>query len=80
MPHAVSFFQCETPHLTEERLKELFLIALGEYLSDRNAAIDQLRCAQRTLTDTDFIDADIQTLEEELTGVVILYEEQKRDD
>lgn len=61
--------KCETPHLTEERLKELFLAALGEYLSDRNAAIDQLRCAQRTLTDTDFIDADIQALEEELTGV-----------
>lgn len=61
--------KCETPHLTEERLKELFLAALGAYLSDRNAAIDQLRCAQRTLTDTDFIDADIQALEEELTGV-----------
>ena len=61
--------KCETPHLTEEQLKELFLAALGEYLSDRDAAIDQLRCAQRTLTDTDFIDADIQALEEELTGV-----------
>lgn len=61
--------KCETPHLTEERLKELFLAALGEYLSDRDTAIDRLRCAQRTLTDTDFIDADIQALEEELTGV-----------
>lgn len=61
--------KCETPHLTEERLKELFLAALGAYLSDRNAAINRLRCAQRTLTDTDFIDADIQALEEELTGV-----------
>lgn len=30
--------KCETPHLTEERLKELFLAALGEYLSDRDAA------------------------------------------
>lgn len=61
--------KCETPHLTEERLKELYLAALGEYLSDRDAAIDQLRYAQRMLTDTDFIDADIQTLEEELTGI-----------
>ena len=59
----------ETPHLTEEQLKELFLAALGEYLSDRDAAIDRLRCAQRTLTDTNFIDADIQALEEELTAV-----------
>lgn len=61
--------KCETPHLTEEQLKELFLAALGEYLSDRDAAIDRLRCAQRTLTDTDFIDADIQALEEDLTTI-----------
>ena len=61
--------KCETPHLTEERLKELYLAALGEYLSDRDAAIDQLRYAQRMLTDTDFIDADIQALEEELTNI-----------
>ena len=61
--------KCETPHLTEERLKELYLAALGEYLSDRDAAIDRLRYAQRMLTDTDFIDADIQALEEELTTI-----------
>ena len=61
--------KCETPHLTEERLKELYLEALGEYLSDRKTAIDQLRYAQRMLTDTDFIDADIQALEEELTTI-----------
>ena len=45
------------------------MVALGEYLSDRDAAIDQLRYAQRMLTDTDFIDADIQALEEELTTI-----------
>ena len=61
--------KCETPHLTEERLKELYLAALGEYLSDWDAAIDQLRYAQRMLTDTDFIVADIQALEEELTTI-----------
>ena len=59
--------KCETPHLTEERLKELYLAALGEYLSDRDAAIDQLRYARRMLTD--FIDEDIQALEEELTTI-----------
>ena len=61
--------KCETSHLTEERMKELYLEAFGEYLSDRDAAIDQLRYAQRMLTDTDFIDADIQALEEELTTI-----------
>lgn len=33
------------------------------------AAIDRLRCAQRMLTNTDFIDADIQALEEDLTTI-----------
>lgn len=47
----------------------LFLKALSEYLSDRDAAIDRLRYAQRTLTDTDFIDADIQALEQTLDAV-----------
>ena len=64
--------KCETPHLTEERLKELYLVALGEYLSDRNAAIDRLRYAQKVLTDTDFIDADIANLEEELSAVAAM--------
>ncbi len=61
--------KCETPHLTEDRLKELFLEALGEYLSDRDGAIEQLRYAQRMLTGTDFIDADILALEDELTTI-----------
>lgn len=64
--------KCETPHLTEERLKELFLMALGEYLSDRDGAIDRLRYAQKVLTDTDFIDADIANLEEELSAVAAM--------
>ena len=61
--------KCETPHLTEERLKELFLSALGAYLSDRETVIVRLRDTQRVLTDTDFIDEDIRSLEEELTAV-----------
>lgn len=61
--------KCETPHLTEERLKELFLSALGAYLSDREIVIARLRDTQRVLTDTDFIDEDIRPLEEELTAV-----------
>ena len=61
--------KCETPHLTEERLKELFLSALGAYLSDRDTVITRLCDTQRVLTDTNFIDEVIRTLEEELTAV-----------
>lgn len=61
--------KCETPHPTEERLKELFLSALGAYLSDRETVIVRLRDTQRVLTDTDFIDEDIRSLEENLTTI-----------
>ena len=61
--------KCGTPHLTEERLKELFLSALGAYLSDRETVIVRLRDTQRVLTDTDFIDEDIRSLEEDLTTI-----------
>ena len=64
--------KCETPHLTEGRLKELFLTVLGEYLSDRDGAIERLRYAKKVLTDTDFIDADIANLEEELNAVAAM--------
>ena len=50
-------------------MRELFLSALGAYLSDRETVIARLRDTQRVLTDTDFIDEDIRTLEEELTAV-----------
>lgn len=39
------------------------------HLSDRETVIVRLRDTQRVLTDTDFIDEDIRTLEEELTAV-----------
>lgn len=50
-------------------MKELFLSALGAYLSDREIVIARLRDTQRMLMDTDFIDEDIRSLEEELTAV-----------
>ena len=45
---------------------------MGEYLSDRDGAINRLRYAQKVLTDTDFIDADIANLEEELSAVAAM--------
>ena len=39
---------------------------MSEYISDREGAISDLQYAQRSLTDTDFIDEDIRGLEQEL--------------
>ena len=57
---------CETPHLYEEQIQRLFVAAMSEYLSDREGTISDLQYAQRALTDTDFIDEDIRTLERDL--------------
>ena len=57
---------CTTPHLYEDQLKDLFVVAMSEYISDRESAISDLQYAQRSLTDTDFIDEDIRGLEQDL--------------
>ena len=58
--------KCGTPHLYEEQLQRLFIDALSEYISDREGAISDLQFAQRSLTNTDFIDEEIRGLEQEL--------------
>lgn len=58
--------KCQTPHLYEERLKELFIAAMSEYYTDREETISKLQFAQRSLTNTDFIDEDIRCAEQEL--------------
>lgn len=58
--------KCKTPHLYKEQLEALFVASMSEYLSDHESAIADLQYAQRSLTDTDFIDEDIRALEHEL--------------
>ncbi|MDD4295633.1 MAG: zinc ribbon domain-containing protein [Ruminiclostridium sp.] len=56
----------ETPHLYEKLLKTFFVAAMSEYLSGYEDAIADLQYAQRSLTDTDFIDEDMRALGHEL--------------
>jgi len=58
--------KCETPHLYEDQLRDLFLAAMNDYLSDHEDAIAELQHTQRSLTDTDFIDEDVRSLEHDL--------------
>ena len=43
-----------------EQLEQKFLEMFAIYFADRKATIDTLRYVQKTLTDTDFIDDDIE--------------------
>ena len=58
--------KCTTPHVDEEILKERFLQAVSEYMADPEERIEGLRSVHRTLSCTDFIDADIEEKEAEL--------------
>ncbi len=58
--------KCKTPHLTEDEIKEMFLLALSKYLSNREAVIRELQYVQKSMTSTDFLDEDIRTAEKEL--------------
>ena len=49
-----------------EQLEQKFLEMFAIYFADRKATIDTLRYVQKTLTDTDFIDDDIEACEREM--------------
>ena len=52
--------------MNEEILKDRFLEALSEYMADPEERIEGLRYVKNAMTDTDFIDADIEAKEAEL--------------
>jgi DNA invertase Pin-like site-specific DNA recombinase len=58
--------KCETPHLYETQIQELFLAAFSEYMANRDSVIADLQRTKKTLTDTDFIDEDIAAEEREM--------------
>jgi len=58
--------KCATPHLYEQTIRDLFVLVISEYLRDRESVLDDLRFVKRSLSDTDFIDADILKAEQEL--------------
>jgi hypothetical protein len=58
--------KCGTPHLREEDLKDLFVQALGQYMDDPDERLEGLKYVQRTMTDTTFIDADLEETEQKL--------------
>ena len=58
--------KCSTPHLRESVIKDRFLEALGQYMADPEERIEGLRYAKAALSNTDFLDADIEQVESDL--------------
>lgn len=63
---------CQTPHITEEKIKESFLHAFNRLMSNRDDLIEDCRLAQGVLCDTTAIDAQLTELHNEIEVVTEL--------
>ena len=64
--------KCETPHLDEETIKARFLVAFNAILDNKDSILDDCRLIQTTLSDCTGIDAEIESLLEEIDVVTEL--------
>ncbi|HBA47989.1 MAG TPA: hypothetical protein DCZ91_09385, partial [Lachnospiraceae bacterium] len=58
--------RCATPHLYEQRIKALFLEALGILMADRETVIADCRAVMEALTDCGLIDAEMEAVSDEM--------------
>ena len=64
--------KCETPHLDEQTIKTRFVGAFDAILADKVSALENCRLMQSTLTDCSGLDAEIESLLEEIDVVTEL--------
>lgn len=64
--------KCETPHLDEETIKTRFVGVFNAILADKDSALENCRLMQSTLTDCSGLDAEIESLLEEIDVVTEL--------
>lgn len=67
--------KCETPHLYESEIKQLFLKAVSELLSDRSALLEDCEALCSVLKDTAECDAKMEQLEAEMDEISVLTEQ-----
>lgn len=61
--------RCQTPHLTENRIKEAFQEAVSALITDREALLEDGRLVRQALTDCTEIDRKLRDTEQEMTVV-----------
>ena len=61
--------RCETPHLTEDRIKEAFQEAISALITDRETLLEDGRLIRQALTDCTEIDRKLRDTEREMTVV-----------
>lgn len=62
--------KCQTPHVTEEEVKELFIKAYNELLSEKKEIIENAEIIRKTLCKTESMIEEKQRLEDEILVLV----------
>lgn len=66
---------CNTPHLTEDEIKELFIKALGELLSDKDEVIENLTLLREAVSDTSELEKQLTDAETEMNLLAEMVQE-----
>jgi site-specific DNA recombinase len=64
--------KCGTPHLDTETIQQKFLIAYNRLMADREDVISDCTSMRKVLSDTSALDAELDSLNEEITVVAEL--------
>lgn len=64
--------KCATPHLDTEIIQQKFLIAYNRLMADRESVISDCALMRQVLSDTTSLDAELDSLNEEITVVAEL--------
>ena len=71
--------KCGTPHLDTETIQQKFLIAYNRLMTDRDSVISDCVSMQQVLSNTSALDAELDSLNEEITVVSELVKTCVRD-
>ena len=61
---------CQTPHLTEDEIKSLFIKAVNILLNEKDEVLTNMKVLMETITDTGLLETEMMALEAELTALV----------
>lgn len=66
--------KCQTPHVTEEEIKEAFVTAFNRLVTERDEVIESARLVRQTLCDTEALTEERGKLQQELAVLVEMTE------
>ena len=67
--------KCTTPHLKEEKIKEIYLKALNHLITDKEPALEVMRRMLEKVSDTASLEAQVGKTERSLDEAVILFQD-----